>query len=295
MKTKKMRFLALLLSVLLMASMLPPSVFATQPNDTLSAKETLAKLHADEFMPNYASTDAAEVRDSTVLDLICKIQTGEIDEQGALDTLESNGIYKLAQEDTESNVATPASTSSNVVLNMPSVYYDSYNNQWIVSGGGYWSNDNGWINDAGFGAFASEKNIGSEDIVGVVLYNTSGTYSTRVVRSYAYYSDGTDESYNYNTLILNGQKGAAFEYQDKASYENGTYSYMGKHFCALVVYDSNFSSFHGYARTYYCHTWSQAEVTSIAFGASGNESTFEVNIANQVYSFQAYSGSEKHF
>ena len=56
MKTKKLRFLALLLSVLLMASMLPPSALADEPADELS-QETIDRVYDEVLSGEITSTE----------------------------------------------------------------------------------------------------------------------------------------------------------------------------------------------------------------------------------------------
>lgn len=56
MKTKKLRFLALLLSVLLMASMLPPSTFADEPADELT-QETIDRVYDEVLTGEITSTE----------------------------------------------------------------------------------------------------------------------------------------------------------------------------------------------------------------------------------------------
>ena len=56
MKTRKPRFLALLLSVLLMASMLPPSTFADEPADELT-QETIDRVYDEVLTGEITSTE----------------------------------------------------------------------------------------------------------------------------------------------------------------------------------------------------------------------------------------------
>ncbi len=101
-------------------------------------------------------------------------------------------------------------------------------------------------------------------------------------------------------MICEGRKGAFFEYQDKAVVTATTgffssYKYIGKHFAAMVIYDSNFANFNGYARTNYIHTWSNAQIENVSFGANGDSPTFQVTIANSSKSFNCFSTSETRF
>lgn len=245
--------------------------FAAQSNiepEIVSAKQALAHNHAQEYRENYSLTDEAKEREKNIVDLVCKMQANVIDKSIACSELESIGVYELKAPVTKNEAAIPYSTEpSNVKINDVTVLFDSYNNQWLVCGGGYWPDDSKWIKDVPTNFWPSvgqQLNVGGYDGIGVKLYNTSGTYNTRVKRSYAYYSDGDNDYYNYNPMICEGRKGAFFEYQDKAVVTATTgffssYKYIGKHFAAMVIYDSNFANFNGYARTNYIHTWSNAQ------------------------------------
>ena len=145
-----------------------------------------------------------------------------------------------------------------------------------------------------------QLNVGGYDGVGVKLYSTSGIYNTRVIESYGYYSDGDNDYYNYNPSVCDGSKGAFFEYQDKAvvTATSGLYSayqYNSKYFSAMIVYEGSFGKFSGYARTQYVHTWSNSQIESVSFGASGSSPVFQVNISNSGKSFSCFSPGETKF
>lgn len=56
--------------------------------------------------------------------------------------LESIGVYELKAPCDKNEAAIPYSTEpSNVKINDVTVLFDSYNNQWLVCGGGYWPDD----------------------------------------------------------------------------------------------------------------------------------------------------------
>ena len=300
------KIFAVVLCISILSSLALPT-FAAQSNiepEIVSAKQALAHNHAQEYRENYSLTDEAKEREKNIVDLVCKMQANVIDKSIACSELESIGVYELKAPVTKNEAAIPYSTEpSNVKINDVTVLFDSYNNQWLVCGGGYWPDDSKWIKDVPTNFWPSvgqQLNVGGYDGIGVKLYNTSGTYNTRVKRSYAYYSDGDNDYYNYNPMICEGRKGAFFEYQDKAVVTATTgffssYKYIGKHFAAMVIYDSNFANFNGYARTNYIHTWSNAQIENVSFGANGDSPTFQVTIANSSKSFTCFSTSETRF
>lgn len=266
----------------------------TETMEIVNAKRELVAQHSDEYIADFRNTIEGEERQARIVDLICRMQTGELDSQTAIDALEENGVYMLDTGTNENDVVV-ASEPGNVKLNNVTVTYDSYNNTWIVSGGGYWLKDAYWSDDIYPYVGVGKKNIGDCDAVGISLYNTSGTYNTRVIESYGYCSSGVEEKYNYNPTICDGSQGAVFEYQDMVNNIGGDVVYLGKRFAAVIVYDANFTNFNGYARAFYLHTWSSAVIKEIGFGSSGKTWQFNVSITKEEYSFSCYSSGETRF
>lgn len=273
------------------------SGYMTSEDDTteiVNAKRELVAQHSDEYIANFRNTTEGEERQARIVDLICRMQTGELDSQTAIDRLEENGVYRLETDANESDIAV-ASEPGNVKLNNVTVTYDSYNDTWIVSGGGYWLSDAYWRDDTYPYIGIGKKDIGDYDAVGISLYNTSGTYNTRIIESYGYCSSGVEEKYNYNPTICDGRQGAVFEYQDMINNIDGDVVYLGERFAAVVVYDADFTNFNGYARAFYLHTWSSAVINEIGFGSSDKTWQFNVSITNEEKSFSCYSSGETRF
>ena len=283
------------------------STFAEEAagSDIVRAKQQLARIHSDEFIANFKDTAEYVQRNERIVKLVCKMQAGVLDPNAACSELESMGIYKLETVDPEQNTTiVPASEPANIKMNDVTTLYDSYTGRWLVGGGGYWQDDSAWLDDVPLNFFPTvgqSLNVGGYDGVGVKLYNTSGTYNTRLIESYAYYTAGDPtEYYNYNPSISDGSKGAYFQFQDRAIVTATTgfyssYKYVGRNFSVMLVYDSNFSNFSGYARTQYTHTWSNAQISQVSFGANGTSPTFEVTIQNANNSFNIYSSGETRF
>ena len=215
------------------------------------------------------------------------------------------GVYLLETPKNNNSEITPLSQGSDVTMNAPIIIYDPYTSRWTVTGGGYWKNTN-WFNDitnVWVGYIGETKNVGNYDSVGIAFYNTSGTYNTKVISSYGYWTDHngwTGES--YNPSHGDGRYGVAFDYQDVIKLQRldlwidpEDVTYLGNGFAASITYDSNFTNYNGYARSFYVRTWSKAKINSISFGVSGKQFGVNFNISDAQNSFQVFSGSDTTF
>lgn len=278
------RYISFCLSlILLMVYVCFPVASAAE---VVSSKQALARLHADEFIEGYDDTKEGKERNAEIVSLIARMESNEIDRSDALASLASMGIYAVDQV-VVSDTSSVRSSASHIVLNTPTVLYDSYNNRWVVSCGGYWTNDTAWQVDGG--VFAS---IGGKDAIAIGIYDTSGTYNSSIVHSYAYYSDGETEQYVYSPRLSSGTQGTFFEYTDSIHTVDSTKMYYGKHFAVVVTYDSNFENFHGVLRGTYVHTWGGTSISSVSFGSGGG---YNVSMSNSSYYFICQSSSEKRF
>lgn len=257
----------------------------------VQAKRALAARYADEYNPAFARTAEGQAQNDRAEELFAQMVCGLVDEDAALEQLEDWGLHKLDME----VVQDPATRSqpSNVTLNNAAIMYNGGTGQWWVGGGGYWNSDAAWYADSN-----GTGNVGGYDGIGVKLYNTSGTYNTQVIESYAYISNGMGFSgYVYNPSISDGRQGAFFEYQDETAYHPDGYNsrcYMGRHFSCTIKYNSNFTNFNGYARTAYAHTWSSADISSIGFGLSSSPN-FSISFSSSSDKFTCYSTGETRF
>lgn len=262
---------------------------------------------SSEYRPGYAETEEDLERYEYLSRYLanCKTpshfvtmssQNSEITD--ANEELSSLGFYVYSYE--EPGIS-PMSDGGDIGLNSAIVMYDSYNNQWIVCGGGSWSTTN-WLNDSPLSAYwgmpwaGSTQDLGGYDGVGVALYNTSGPAPT-LVRSYAYVHDGTgNEKYFYNPMNLDTSRGVFFDYQDYIRVKDSyivwaNLTYMGYGFSALAVYTSSFANYHGRARTYYAHTWGSTNVTGVGVTTSG----FNVSFSHNTNRFVIYQTGETVF
>lgn len=300
----KRRIVGLCLAIMMssLAFNLQVSAFCEEiSSEYVDAKRALVEKYADNYIEGYSETAEGKERSAYISQLINKMQAGIIEEEKTKNELESMGVYKLECEYVENSSNIRSSEEADVPLSNVTTFYDSTANEWYLAGGGTWGS--GWLEDIpaiSSPIVGSMTNIGGKDGVGIKLYNTSGTYNTYVKRSQLYYSDGVDDYYNYNPTLYDGQQGTYFEFQDKVvvesvQYPTVNYRYIGKHFSVTIVYDGNFTNFHGYARTQYVHTWSSAQITEVSFGINGDATKFNITVAPEVKSFQCYSTGELRF
>lgn len=170
--------------------------------------------------------------------------------------MQENGIVRLKTTSQQSEVSLSSApndyTCTDVIIS-----YDYYKGEWIVSGGGYWNNGN-WMKD----------------------------------------KDGVWIGYTGETKLLGTPDafGIAFEMQDKIVCTYGgvgsTYKFIGYNFGSSVRYNSSFSSYHGYARSFYVHTWDKAKIDSINFGVSGKQFGIEFSISNGVSANKIFSNKD---
>ncbi len=195
----------------------------------------------------------------------------------------------------------PTSDGGDIKINDVIIMYDSYNDSWVVGGGGYWRNTS-WQDDSFLSGFwgmpwaGATQNIGGHDGIGVALYNTSGQ-KPRLISSYAYVHDGNgQEEYYYNPMNLDTSIGVFFDFQDylylKDSYVVwGNITYMGYGFSATAIYDSSFANYNGRARTYYAHTWDSTNITDVGITNSG----FNIGFSHDKSKFAIYQTGETIF
>jgi hypothetical protein len=251
----------------------------------VDAKQELINKHSNNYkkMSTEVSQARAKEIDEKLLKLIAENKTKkEIDS--------AMSVYKVYRLDVPSSeVMSPLSVPSDAKCNAVSIYYDSAQNQWVVSGGGWWQNSN-WFNDRNWMWFpytGETHNVGGLDSVGIAYNNTSGTYNASVISSMGYMTDQSGwGEYSYSPSHGDGSLGVAFDFQDKQKYIKSPINpiiyasdvtYFGKGYSALIRYNSNFSSYNGNARAFYAHTWNSCNISGLTFGY-GSGFTFGVNI-----------------
>lgn len=211
------------------------------------------------------------------------------DKKAIYSSLESYGCYVLNPSSEE---LITFSSSSDVTVSTPTIYYNAYNKTWTVTCGGYWKNMN-WEKDK-----ALPGNVGGQDAFGIGYTSVTGTYKSSVVSVSGYINDGRIKKSvsTSNRSDGDGSKGFGFRLQDYVYADSGTLFiyYVGYQFGGLCNYDSNFSSFGAVATGYYIHTWDKATINSITFGVNGKTAGVSASIANSSYSWPAY-GSDSRF
>lgn len=209
--------------------------------------------------------------------------------------LNASGMFIYNKEEAPSIV--PYSTSSNVKMNTPLITYNSSASEWVVSGGGSWKNEYLIKQDHPVDLWApgvgQRSNVGGQDAVGISLYSVSGTKPT-LKRSQGYVHDGHGKSMNlYNPCNLDSGRGVVFEYQDYFTVMvlGVSGNYMGYGYSATGVYNSTFSKYHGYARSFYAHTWSSTDINGIGLA----EKSFSISWSKVNNRWDVYSNNEKAF
>ncbi|WP_138917773.1 hypothetical protein [Paenibacillus vortex] len=214
-------------------------------------------------------------------------------------TLEQDDIYVLDTPVIESEVS-PFSQAADISMSNVTISYDAQTQRWTVTGGGSWNNNN-WVNDlpSFFGEWVGTvKNVGSYDTVGFTFYNTSGTAPV-MLRSSAYITDHSGRTLESTSPSHgDGKKGVAFDYQDNAkliAVNPSTFTYLGRGFAASATYSSTFTNYHGYARSFYGHTWNTTGISSVSFGGTGSTYGVTINFSSTSNRFPAYSNADKTF
>ncbi|MEA3572469.1 hypothetical protein U9M73_21305 [Paenibacillus phoenicis] len=208
-------------------------------------------------------------------------------------------------ETPDESLVSPSSQGSDVTLNKVLITYDAQTGYWFVAGGGSWKNNN-WSADVPtflIPSVGDSKNVGGMDAIGVTYYNTSGDYNASVISSLGYWHDGEGNSVESNSPSEgNGKYGVAFEFQDKAivtsvNYVTGyyTYKYLGQGFSAVVTYNSNFTNWNGKARTFYAHTWSSTNISSISLNGSNSGFGASVTFSSSSNNFKIYNDADTSF
>lgn len=293
---KKFKVFTLMLAVITAMS---SQVYAGEVQQGYS-KHVKDKIALREFGQKQAKTKTlTPMSDNEINRLLTRMVMGtEVNKQEIESQLNNAGVYIL---ETDSNIPTTLSDSSNVRMNTPLITYDSRNDEWLVSGGGYWANDS-WADDMNYGVWAGyvgeTKDMGGKDGFGVGYTNLSGNYQTYVVDQYAMISDGEGREVETGSRSDgDGSKGFGFELQDKVrlNVSPGSFiepeecSYLGKHFGGTLTYDGDFTYFDGIATSYYVHTYEEAYISGVKFGVDGETAGVEISVANRADSFKAYS------
>lgn len=303
---KSFKLIVTLLSILMMLSTFAVNSMAavdSTPNakkfNVVATKKALVAQYKGNAVA--MSEEEKKARTHLVEEKLANLKISGASDEKIETEMNALKVYKLnTPEDT---IFTPLSQGSDVTMDKPEIYYDSLARQWIVSGGGHWNNKN-WFYDFLNIWPSNTKNVGNFDSFGITYYNTSGSYNTAVKSSYGYWTDGNGWYVStYNPSHGDGKYGVAFDFQDVAKIINPNelyidpedVTYLGSEFFAIITYDSNFTNYNGYARTFYVHTWDNAIINSITFGVSGKQFGIDISISNVEHSFKIFNGSDSVF
>ena len=222
--------------------------------------------------------------------------------------MEDLGVYRLhipKVYTTKSARRYSSVGSRNVRLDDPLIYYDHRDEEWIVTMGGKWRNNDWWDNaNIHWNATHNDTaDMGGKDAFGVGFTHTSGRYSTRLKRANAVISDNDgNKRRTRHRSDGDGADGFGFRLQDyvevtgypKLKVTEDDCGYIGKVFSGAAIYDKNFADYSGIATGYYIHTYDRAYVDSLKFGVSNSGAGIDVEIKNKQESFKATS-SETRF
>ena len=184
----------------------------------------------------------------------------------------------------------PTSSSSDVTVTIPTVFYDSVVKEWTVTCGGQWKNNN-YKPYFGIG-----KYIGDSDAFGVGYTHIQSSYSTCVKSAYAYIADqnGGNRITTTNRSDGDGANGFGFRLPDQLKTNpDESVMYIGYKWYGSCTYDTYFSYYGCLITGYYIHTYSNAEIDTISFGISDNIAGVNASISNSSKSFSAYSSDLK--
>lgn len=211
-------------------------------------------------------------------------------------------IYRYKTEqltDSNSQVMTVSSDSSDVSLSSVWVYYDAETTNWILSASGYWINDN-WYNDLQTQNHTSyEYNVGGQDCMAITLYETNNGYGTTLFKGVTGWIGNQRDiiKQGYNTTCSNNyQHLVAVKFQDY-THDYGDMgsdlSYVGKTFGITGRYSSTFANYHGKVCLNYVHTFKTTGVSSVSYSIAQAPSVV-VTYVNELYDWENY-GSEAIF
>lgn len=264
------------------------STIAKAKTSSVDAKTVLYEKYKVNIDKNMTA-DQLKLRQQDIDQELAKL-IGEKTPIAEIENIMSNKKVYLLHENTAQTITPMATGNSDVTLNKPSIWYDSSADQWAITAGGYWNNRN-WVNDTPFFYGSGWNNIGKFDTVGFSLHDNYGNYTgTSCVSGFAYVTDHNGRSSNYYNPASNDYShGVYFLFQDQAYYNSGWMNYFGDGFSCTVRYSSNFKNYHGNATTFYGHTWSSVDISSVTMGTNGNVPGATINFSNTTNRWPAYS------
>lgn len=264
----------------------------SETNEYVNRKLDLVERTKNNFVQ--MSEREKKLRNAQIDELLGKMVAEQTDAYSIEKVINEYGVY-LLETDTVESLYQPRSGISDVHLNAPIIFYDSYTNQWIVIGGGYWINDK-WKDDISWWDYITKAEpynwpaflipVGGTDALGVAFHNTSNPQGVLRQSCYVYLTDhnGWSDSNTYTSPAIGpSTAGTVIEFQPKVHdtyyyftcpvMNKNNWLYRGRGFSIVARYNSAFANFSGSAQTIYVHTWHSTEVTSINIGFSGG-STF---------------------
>lgn len=295
-RTVSKRIFSLLTTVALFSTIVAPALaFEEEPHlasasvyMSATGKQAFAKAKQLEYaransMQTNSTIGQQENIDSLILQAACASDRDEIDAITA--ELESLGVYRYKEG---ASTPTTRSSSTDVNIDAPDIYYNVSENTWTVATGGYWRTDAWMLDHPDIG------NVGTPDAFGVGYTSISGTYNSYAVRQTASISNGVSGA-GYDGILTsnradgNAELGFGFRLQDEVrrNDDTGEKYFLGTKWAGACTYDSTFADYNGVATSYYAHTWNSCTI-EVEFGISANPS-LNVSVSNSKEGFRLYS------
>ncbi|MFF2094147.1 hypothetical protein [Paenibacillus sp. NPDC058174] len=265
--------------------------------DIVQAKQDLVKKATLLKKLTGASGDEQEINH-----LLTRMVSAGASKDVIAENMQEYGVYLLDLPESKTTISPFAVGTTDMQMTNPIIMFDSNSSQWIITGGGYWKNDN-WQQHMptvwcqGPITVGQTCSVGGEQAFGVGFTNVSGSYTGVALNSvYAFMSDG--DGNEISTTVRsdgNGALGFGFRLQDSLRIKvarpiNSTVTYIGKHFAGLARYNAKFSAYDGNATSYFTHTYDNSVISNVTFGVGSQMSGVSVQTSVQTKSFPAFSG-----
>ena len=145
------------------------------------AKMNFSKVYSENYVEGYSEIRNGIVRADFVTELLAKAYASVTDLEEAEVILKELKIYKMDTSEYFEGIPWSELKNLPVYMNEPDVFYDSVTDEWLIVGSGYWQNDEEWKKDESFNLFSNVQNIGYNDVVGFLLYDSENGkhYSVR--------------------------------------------------------------------------------------------------------------------
>ena len=219
-------------------------------------------------------------RNETIDKMLSKMVLEQEDIREIQKEMKEYDIFLLESEIIE--YIDPSLTSNdNIIINAPTIWYDSQTDEWIVVGWGYWIDDS-WKSHLRYWDWfrgGPKINVGGTNAVGIVFYDTENSLGVARQSTFLNLTDLNEwrDDNTYRTPVIGASTIATIiEFQDQIydpSYYKGRlrwnkskWKYLGSGFSISTRYNSSFVNFTGTVATIYVHTGGDADIRSFILG-----------------------------